>query len=114
MTKARGVGGDITHIPAFSSMSNNDDGGTFGRSSLSRVGGSQQGWIEKYRPSSFDTILGNEVAISRLSALSKQPAQLSNLILVGPSGVGKTTSALLFCRSLFPSADRFKESVVEI
>lgn len=95
-------------------MSNNDDGGTFGRSSLSRVGGSQQAWIEKYRPSSFDAILGNEVAISRLSALSKQPAQLSNLILVGPSGVGKTTSALLLCRSLFPSTDRFKESVVEI
>lgn len=46
-------------------------------------------WIEKYVPISLDDIYGNRSIIERLKNM-KVNNNLSNLILVGPSGIGKS------------------------
>ena len=42
-------------------------------------------WIEKYRPELLADIVGNQEAISRLSAIA-QVGNLPNIILSGPPG----------------------------
>lgn len=45
-------------------------------------------WLEKYRPTKLDDIVGNEEAISRLTHFAKQ-GNLPNIIISGPPGCGK-------------------------
>lgn len=57
-------------------------------------------WIEKYRPSSFDEIFGQEQVLSRL----KQAASGGNvphLLLTGPSGTGKSAAAECLARGMY-------------
>jgi replication factor C subunit 2/4 len=44
-------------------------------------------WVEKYRPEFLNDIVGNEEAVSRLSAIA-QVGNLPNIILSGPPGIG--------------------------
>jgi replication factor C subunit 2/4 len=53
-------------------------------------------WIEKYRPSILDNIVGNDDAISRLNIIAND-GNMPHLLLSGPSGTGKTTS--IYCLS---------------
>ena len=53
-------------------------------------------WIEKYRPSSLDDIIGNEQTIKRLKSIANDK-NMPHLLLSGPSGTGKTTS--IYCLS---------------
>ena len=48
-------------------------------------------WLEKYRPSKLDDIVGNEEAVSRLSHFARQ-GNLPNIIISGPPGCGKVRS----------------------
>ncbi|CAH1986872.1 unnamed protein product [Acanthoscelides obtectus] len=68
-------------------------------------------WIEKYRPRSFEDIVGNEDTITRLSVFSKQ-GNVPNVIIAGPPGVGKTTTILCLARILLGTA--FKDAVLEL
>lgn len=68
-------------------------------------------WIEKYRPKTFDDIVGNEDIVSRLSVFAKQ-GNLPHIIIAGPPGVGKTTTILCLARQLLGSS--FKEAVLEL
>ena len=45
-------------------------------------------WLEKYRPTNLDDIVGNEEAISRLAHFARQ-GNLPNIIISGPPGCGK-------------------------
>ncbi|XP_044255243.1 replication factor C subunit 2 [Tribolium madens] len=68
-------------------------------------------WIEKYRPQTFQEIVGNEDTTTRLSVIAKQ-GNLPNLIIAGPPGVGKTTTILCLARILLGPA--FKDAVLEL
>lgn len=56
-------------------------------------------WIEKYRPTNLNEVVGNSGAIKRLQQIVSNGAP-ENLILSGPAGCGKTTSAKCFAREL--------------
>lgn len=68
-------------------------------------------WIEKYRPQTFEEIMGNEETTTRLSIFAKK-GNVPNIIIAGPPGVGKTTTILCLAKILLGSA--FKEAVLEL
>jgi len=68
-------------------------------------------WIEKYRPKLLVDIVGNEDAVSRLSAIA-QTGNLPNIILAGPPGIGKTTSILCLARQMLESS--YSNAVMEL
>ncbi len=57
-------------------------------------------WIEKYRPKTFDEIKGQKETIPRIKAFVKQ-GNMPHLLLSGPAGVGKSTTALVIAKQLF-------------
>jgi replication factor C subunit 2/4 len=68
-------------------------------------------WIEKYRPQTFEEIVGNEETTARLAVFA-QTGNMPNLILAGPPGVGKTTTILCLARILL--GENFREGVLEL
>jgi replication factor C small subunit len=76
-------------------------------------------WTEKYRPSAFTEILGQEPVVRHLSSFAAS-GTLPHLILTGPHGTGKSTAVgCLACAlygenaelntSVFPVADLFSQ-----
>ncbi|MCX6656156.1 MAG: replication factor C small subunit [Candidatus Bathyarchaeota archaeon] len=59
-------------------------------------------WAEKYRPKTLDEMVDREEVISRFRSFVKDK-NLPHLLLVGPPGVGKTTSILCLARDLYGS-----------
>ena len=57
-------------------------------------------WAEKYRPQTLDEIVNQKEIVSRLKSFV-QEKNLPHLLLVGPAGVGKTTSILALSRDLY-------------
>ena len=57
-------------------------------------------WAEKYRPKTLDEIVNQKEIVSRLKSFV-QEKNLPHLLLVGPAGVGKTTSVLALARDLY-------------
>jgi replication factor C small subunit len=57
-------------------------------------------WVEKYRPTTLDEIVGQDEIVSRLKAYVKA-GNLPHLLFAGPAGTGKTTSAIALARGLF-------------
>ncbi|XP_037939291.1 replication factor C subunit 2 [Teleopsis dalmanni] len=68
-------------------------------------------WIEKYRPTKFDEIVGNDETVARLSVFATQ-GNAPNIIIAGPPGVGKTTTIQCLARILL--GDSYKEAVLEL
>lgn len=68
-------------------------------------------WVEKYRPEFLKDVVGNQEAVSRLSAIA-QTGNLPNIILSGPPGIGKTTSILCLAREML--GDVYKNAVLEL
>ena len=57
-------------------------------------------WTEKYRPQSLDELINQKEIVSRFKTFVEEK-NLPHLLLVGPAGVGKTTSILALARDLY-------------
>ncbi len=57
-------------------------------------------WTEKYRPSGFSEILGQEPVVYQLSSFAAS-GTLPHLILTGPHGTGKSTAVECLAKSLY-------------
>lgn len=68
-------------------------------------------WVEKYRPTSLDDIVGNVETVERLKIIARD-GNLPNLIIAGPPGCGKTTSVLCLAHGML--GDDYKEAVLEL
>merc|ERR1719347_1464192 len=69
-------------------------------------------WLEKYRPTKMNEIVGNEETISRLKVIAKH-GNMPNLIISGPPGCGKTTSIHCLALELL-GKQHYKNAVLEL
>ncbi|KAL4430093.1 hypothetical protein ABPG74_013540 [Tetrahymena malaccensis] len=72
---------------------------------------SKEIWLEKYRPRTLDEVQGNEDALIKLRTIAEE-GNVPNMILVGPPGIGKTSSVLCLARTLL--ADVFDSCALEM
>ena len=56
-------------------------------------------WVEKYRPKSWKDIVLEHSTMERLKRIDKSK-NMPNLLIAGPPGTGKTTTAYCCCRAL--------------
>lgn len=68
-------------------------------------------WTEKYRPTNFDEIVGQDKIVERARAFVEQK-NMPNLLFAGPPGVGKSTLALVIARELYSNS--WRENVLEL
>ena len=64
-------------------------------------------WTEKYRPSNFDEMVGQQEILKRVSSLV-QALNIPHLLFAGPAGTGKSTLALIIVKELFK--DKWREN----
>lgn len=68
-------------------------------------------WTEKYRPSDFSEIRGQEEIVKRVKAFV-ETKNMPHLLFSGPPGVGKTTLSLVIVKQLFK--DLWRENFLEL
>jgi len=68
-------------------------------------------WIEKYRPSKFSEIKGQQDIIKRVKAFVDNK-NMPHLMFSGPAGVGKTTLSLVVAKNLF--GEGWRENFLEL
>lgn len=68
-------------------------------------------WTEKYRPSKFTEVVGQDPIIKRIEALTNS-LNIPHLLFAGPAGTGKSTLALIVVKELFK--DSWKENYLEL
>lgn len=68
-------------------------------------------WVEKYRPKSFDDVVGRDWIVSRLRSYVES-RNLPHLLFAGPAGTGKTTCSIVLARELF--GDYWRENFMEL
>lgn len=68
-------------------------------------------WIEKYRPSSLEEIVGQDGNVEKLQAFIKSH-DLPHLIFSGPAGTGKTSTAIAIAIELF--GEHWKDNFLEL
>jgi replication factor C small subunit len=57
-------------------------------------------WTEKYRPSKFSEVVGQDNIVKRVESLTKS-LNIPHLMFAGPAGTGKSTLALIIVKELF-------------
>jgi replication factor C small subunit len=68
-------------------------------------------WAEKYRPQTLDDIVNQRDIVNRLKTFVIEK-NIPHLLLVGPAGVGKTTSILALAQDLYGS--KYRNYVLEL
>ncbi|RKP22322.1 P-loop containing nucleoside triphosphate hydrolase protein [Syncephalis pseudoplumigaleata] len=68
-------------------------------------------WIERFRPVYLNDIAGNKETVERLKIIAQQ-SNMTNIILSGTPGIGKTTSILCLARELLDGA--YREAALEL
>ena len=57
-------------------------------------------WTEKYRPSKFHELVGQNDIVKRVESLTNS-LNIPHLLFAGPAGIGKSTLALIIVKELF-------------
>ena len=57
-------------------------------------------WTEKYRPSKFSEIVGQDNTVKKVESLTNS-LNIPHLLFAGPAGTGKSTLALIIVKELF-------------
>lgn len=57
-------------------------------------------WVDKYRPQTFDEIVGQKEFVSRIKAFVESK-NMPHLLFAGTPGTGKTTTALVIAKELY-------------
>lgn len=60
-------------------------------------------WVDKYRPTSLNSLSFNDELTHQLKSLARQPQDLPHLLLYGPNGVGKKTRCMSLLQEIFGS-----------
>lgn len=68
-------------------------------------------WTEKYRPSRFHEMVGQDVVVKRVESLTKS-MNIPHLMFAGPAGTGKSTLALITVKELF--RDSWRDNYLEL
>jgi len=68
-------------------------------------------WTEKFRPSRFSEVVGQDDIVKRIEALTNS-LNIPHLMLAGPAGTGKSTIALIVVKELF--RENWKENYLEL
>ena len=68
-------------------------------------------WTEKYRPSKFEEIVGQESIVKRVQSLVNS-LNIPHLMFAGPAGIGKSTLALIVVKELFK--ETWKDNYLEL
>ena len=68
-------------------------------------------WTEKYRPSTFPEIVGQDNIIKKVEALTNS-LNIPHLLFAGPAGTGKSTLALVIVKELFKQT--WKDNYLEL
>lgn len=68
-------------------------------------------WIEKHRPDTLESVVGNTFVINTLKSIVKE-GNMPNLLLAGAPGTGKTTSILCLATEML--GDMAKKAVLEL
>jgi replication factor C small subunit len=68
-------------------------------------------WTEKYRPSKFQDLVGQDNLVKKVEALVGS-LNIPHLLLTGPAGTGKSTIALIIVKELF--GKNWKDNYLEL
>ncbi len=68
-------------------------------------------WTEKYRPSQFSELVGQDNSVKRVEALTNS-MNIPHLLFAGPAGTGKSTLALIVVKELYKG--NWKENYLEL
>jgi len=68
-------------------------------------------WTEKYRPSTFPELVGQDNIVKRVESLTNS-LNIPHLLFAGPAGTGKSTLALIVVKELFKK--NWKDNYLEL
>jgi replication factor C small subunit len=68
-------------------------------------------WTEKYRPTRFEEVVGQQEIIKRVQSLV-QSLNIPHLLFAGTAGIGKSTLALIVVKELF--RERWRDNYLEL
>ncbi|MEM4396875.1 MAG: replication factor C small subunit [Candidatus Woesearchaeota archaeon] len=68
-------------------------------------------WTEKYRPTTFEEIIGQDEIISKVRSFVEK-GEMPHLLFAGPPGTGKTTTAIVIAKQLY--GEEYREHFLEL
>jgi replication factor C small subunit len=68
-------------------------------------------WTERYRPSKFSELVGQDNSIKRVESLTNS-LNIPHLLFAGPAGTGKSTLALIVVKELYK--ENWKDNYLEL